>query len=60
MGRVVSGAVVDALGGILPQSGRFTGNGDIVIQIGGHEFGRVAIQEINKEQERAGQILLNI
>lgn len=60
MGRVVSGAVVNALGGILPQSGRFTGNGDIVIQIGGHEFGRVAIQEINKEQERAGQVLLNI
>ena len=60
MGRVVSGAVVNALGGILSQSGRFTGNGDIVIQIGGHEFGRVAIQEINKEQERAGQILLNI
>ncbi|VTS50299.1 TMP repeat family [Streptococcus anginosus] len=60
MGRVVSGAVVNALGGILPQSGRFTGNGDIVIQIGGYEFGRVAIQEINKEQERAGQILLNI
>ena len=56
----MSGAVVNALGGILPQSGRFTGNGDIVIQIGGHEFGRVAIQEINKEQERAGQILLNI
>lgn len=60
MGRVVSGAVVNALGGILPQSGRFTGNGDIVIQIGGHEFGRVAIQEINREQERAGQVLLNI
>ena len=34
--------------------------GDIVIQIGGHEFGRVAIQEINREQERAGQVLLNI
>lgn len=60
MGRVVSGAVVDALGGILPQSSGFTGNGDIVIMIGGHEFGRVAIQEINKEQERAGQVLLNI
>ncbi|WP_417774510.1 phage tail protein, partial [Streptococcus pneumoniae] len=28
--------------------------GDIVIQIAGHEFGRVAIQEINKEHERAG------
>nr|DAX37238.1 MAG TPA: minor tail protein [Caudoviricetes sp.] len=34
--------------------------GDIVIQIAGHEFGRVAIQEINKEHERAGQVLLNI
>lgn len=34
--------------------------GDIVIQIAGHEFGRVAIQEINKEQERAGQTLLKI
>lgn len=60
MGRVVGGAVVDALGGGLTQSGGFSGNGDIVIQIGGHEFGRVAIQEINKEQERAGQVLLNI
>lgn len=60
MGRVVSGAVVDALGGGLPQSQGFSGNGDIVIMIGGHEFGRVAIQEINKEQERAGQVLLNI
>ncbi len=35
-------------------------SGDIVIQIGGHEFGRVAIEEINKEQERAGQTLLKI
>ena len=35
-------------------------SGDIVIQISGHEFGRVAIQEINREQERAGQVLLNI
>ena len=60
MGRVVGGAVVDALGGNLTQSGGFSGDGDIVIQIGGHEFGRVAIQEINKEQERAGQVLLNI
>lgn len=60
MGRVVSGAVVNALGGGLPQSQGFSGNGDIVIMIGGHEFGRVAIQEINKEQERAGQVLLNI
>ena len=60
MGRVVGGAVVNALGGGLPQSGGFSGDGDIIIQIGGHEFGRVAIQEINKEQERAGQVLLNI
>ena len=60
MGRIVGGAVVNALGGGLPQSGGFSGNGDIVIQIGGHEFGRVAIQEINREQERAGQVLLNI
>ena len=60
MGRIVGGAVVNALGGGLQQSGGFSGNGDIVIQIGGHEFGRVAIQEINREQERAGQVLLNI
>ena len=60
MGRVVGGAVVDALGGGLTQSSGFSGSGDIVIQIGGHEFGRVAIQEINREQERAGQVLLNI
>ena len=60
MGRVVGGAVVNALGGNLTQSNGFIGSGDIVIQIGGHEFGRVAIQEINREQERAGQVLLNI
>ena len=60
MGRVVGGAVVNALGGGLLQSGGFSGSGDIVIMIGGHEFGRVAIQEINREQERAGQVLLNI
>ncbi|WP_057488497.1 hypothetical protein [Streptococcus oralis] len=60
MGRIVGDAVVNALGGGLPQSGGFSGSGDIVIMIGGHEFGRVAIQEINREQERAGQVLLNI
>ena len=60
MGRVVGGAVVNALGGGLPQSGGFSGSGDIVIMVGGHELGRVAIQEINREQERAGQVLLNI
>ena len=60
MGRIVGGAVVNALGGGLPQYGGFSGSGDIVIMVGGHEFGRVAIQEINREQERAGQVLLNI
>ena len=59
LGRVVSGAVVNAMAGVNPQGG-FSGDGDIVIQIAGHEFGRVAIQEINREQERAGQVLLNI
>jgi phage-related protein len=60
MGRVVGSAVVNALGDSLPQNQGFSGNGDIVFIIGGHEFGRIAIQEINKEQERAGQVLLNI
>ncbi|MDS8206187.1 hypothetical protein RLH22_07385 [Streptococcus pneumoniae] len=59
LGRVVSSAVVNAMTGISPQGG-FSGDGDIVIQIAGHEFGRVAIQEINKEHERAGQTLLKI
>ncbi|EJG44268.1 TMP repeat family protein, partial [Streptococcus pneumoniae 2070425] len=48
LGRVVSSAVVNAMAGVSPQGG-FSGDGDIVIQIAGHEFGRVAIQEINKE-----------
>ena len=60
MGRVVGGAVVNALGGNLPQSGGFTGDGDIVIVIGNQEFGRFAIKEINRAQEEAGEILLNI
>ncbi|HGS1877100.1 TPA: hypothetical protein ACL8MF_002185, partial [Streptococcus pneumoniae] len=45
LGRVVSSAVVNAMAGISPQGG-FSSDGDIVIQIAGHEFGRVAIQEI--------------
>ena len=57
LGRVVSSAVVNAMVGVGPQGG-FSGDGDIVIQIAGHEFGRVAIQEINKEHERAGQTSL--
>lgn len=60
MGRVVGGAVVNALGGNLPQSGGFIGDGDIVIVIGNQEFGRFAIKEINRAQEEAGEILLNI
>lgn len=60
MGRVVGSAVVNALGGTTPQNQGFSGSGDIVIVVGGNEFGRIAIQEINKEQERAGQVLLNI
>ncbi|HEV1339370.1 TPA: hypothetical protein VXM86_000639 [Streptococcus pneumoniae] len=59
LGRVVSSAVVNAMAGISPQGG-FSSDGDIVIQIAGHEFGRVAIQEINKEHERACQTLLKI
>lgn len=60
MGRVVGSAVVGALGGSPPQSGGLSGDGDIVIVIGSREFGRFAIDEINKAQEQAGDILLNI
>ncbi|MEG3283598.1 hypothetical protein RFK98_01750 [Streptococcus suis] len=59
MGRVVGGAVVNALGGGLPQSSGLP-NGDIVIVIGSREFGRFAIDEINKAQEQAGELLLNV
>ncbi|MDQ8821156.1 hypothetical protein RFF58_09070 [Streptococcus ruminantium] len=59
MGRVVGGAVVAALGGGLPQSSGWP-SGDIVIVLGSKEFGRFAIDEINKAQEQAGELLLNI
>ena len=59
MGRVVGGAVVAALGGGVPQAPAWP-NGDIVIMIGSREFGRFAIDEINKAQEQAGELLLNI
>ncbi|MCG9865077.1 hypothetical protein [Streptococcus suis] len=59
MGRVVGGAVVNALGGGLPQSSGLP-SGDIVIMIGSREFGRFAIDEINKAQEQAGELLLNV
>lgn len=59
MGRVVGGAVVNALGGGLSQAPNWP-SGDIIIQIGSREFGRFTIDEINKAQEQAGQLLLNI
>ena len=59
MGRVVGGAVVAALGGGVPQSPALP-SGDIVIMIGSREFGRFAIDEINKAQSQAGELLLNI
>ncbi|HFI0796102.1 TPA: hypothetical protein ACGO6M_001736 [Streptococcus suis] len=59
MGRVVGGAVVNALGGGLTQSSGLP-NGDIVIVIGSREFGRFTIDEINRAQAEAGQLLLNI
>lgn len=36
------------------------GNGDIIIQIGGKEFGRVAISEINKANRVAGRNLIKV
>ena len=59
MGRVVGGAVVNALGGGLQQSSGLL-SGDIVIVIGSREFGRFTIDEINRAQAEAGQLLLNI
>ncbi|WP_171943080.1 hypothetical protein [Streptococcus suis] len=59
MGRVVGDAVVNALGGGLPQSSGLP-SGDIVIVIGSREFGRFTIDEINRAQAEAGQLLLNI
>ncbi|MDG4961490.1 transglycosylase SLT domain-containing protein [Pseudolactococcus raffinolactis] len=37
-----------------------TPNGDIIINIGGHEFGRIAVSEINKYQQQLGYTELNI
>lgn len=58
MGRVVSSAVADVIGNNQPTSGALTG--DIVIQLGGTEYARFTIDEINKEQERVGQTLIKI
>jgi len=35
-------------------------NGDIIINIGGHEFGRIAVSEINKYHQQLGYTELNI
>lgn len=37
-----------------------TSNGDIVINIGGREFGRIAVSEINKYHQQLGYTELNI
>ena len=58
MGRVVSSAVADVIGNNQPTSSGLTG--DIVIQLGGTEYARFTIDEINKEQERVGQTLIKI
>lgn len=58
MGRVVSSAVADVIGNSQPTSGGLTG--DIVIQLGGTEYARFTIDEINKEQERVGETLIKI
>lgn len=58
MGRIVSSAVADVIGNNHPTSGGLTG--DIVIQLGGTEYARFTIDEINKEQERVGQTLIKI
>lgn len=58
MGRVVSSAVADVIGNNQPTSSVLTG--DIVIQLGGTEYARFTIDEINKEQERVGQTLIKI
>ena len=58
MGRVVSSAVADVIGNSQPTSGGLTGH--IVIQLGGTEYARFTIDEINKEQERVGETLIKI
>lgn len=59
MGRVVGGAVVNALGGGVSQTSGLP-TGDIVIVIGSKEFGRFSIDAINQAQADAGELLLNI
>lgn len=58
MGRVVSSAVAEVIGN--GQQANSLPSGDIVIQLGGTEYARFTIDEINKEQERVGQTLIKI
>ena len=58
MGRVVSSAVAEVIGN--GQQASSLPSGDIVIQLGGTEYARFTIDEINKEQERVGQTLIKI
>ena len=58
MGRVVSNAVAEVIGN--GQQASSLPGGDIVIQLGGTEYARFTIDEINKEQERVGQTLIKI
>jgi phage-related protein len=36
------------------------GNGDIVLKVGEHEFGRIAARSINKAQRTAGKLLIDL
>lgn len=58
MGRVVSSAVAEVIGN--GQQASSLPSGDIVIQLGGTEYARFTIDEINREQERVGQTLIKI
>ena len=54
MGRAVYGAVVSAMG----QGGG--DSGDLILQVGETEFGRVAVKSINKLSKQEGKLALNI
>ena len=62
-----TGWITDLAGKVadrMPNNGGGSNNGtvvkEIVVQIGDKEFGRFAIDEINKAHEQAGRLLLNI
>lgn len=58
MESMVNGIVmaIQTIGGTPQQAP----NGDIIINVGGKEFGRIAVREINKYQEQLGYTELNI